>query len=324
MRSEVRSSSRPRILRLLNAARPRGGRGSIPALCLVVLAFTVLGPRSAASRSWYVLPDSTGDAATIQAAIDSCAEGDTVLVAPGTYYGSAKFIDVDYISLISESGPEVTFLDGDPAYNPNRWQPVRIASSTHILIEGFTIMNGNPGYTATNVGGGMRICGRSITVRGNVIRDNNAKYGAAIGFPGGCGLGTTIIEQNQILDNTSPGNSAGIRASNNGGSITVRDNYFSGNEGGYGAIYAGGSTIDILDNVFIGNIATAQIISSDYSNILVEGNLLVGNQGHAVACVYGTVRNNTAVDNTGVGLSCSFGTIENNISVGNDKGIGTC
>jgi len=57
-------------------------------LCISVLsllAILALAPPSA-GRTWYITPDGSGDAPTIQAGVDSAAVGDTVLVAPGTYH----------------------------------------------------------------------------------------------------------------------------------------------------------------------------------------------------------------------------------------------
>ncbi|MFN0060739.1 MAG: choice-of-anchor Q domain-containing protein [Planctomycetota bacterium] len=52
-----------------------------------------------------------GDAATVQAGINLAIDGDTVLVAPGTYAESINFLGKD-ITVMSTSGPLVTLLDG--------------------------------------------------------------------------------------------------------------------------------------------------------------------------------------------------------------------
>ena len=54
---------------------------------LLILSFmlSLFWPIGAFSRTWYVRNDGTGDAPTIQAAVDSASSGDTVLVGPGTY-----------------------------------------------------------------------------------------------------------------------------------------------------------------------------------------------------------------------------------------------
>lgn len=43
-------------------------------------------PLSSLSHTWYIKPDGTCNAPAIQAGVDSAASGDTVLVAPGSYY----------------------------------------------------------------------------------------------------------------------------------------------------------------------------------------------------------------------------------------------
>ena len=82
---------------------------------LVLFAILIL-PYTALARTWYVKPDSTGDVPTIQVAVDSAAaQGDTVLLANGTFTGAGnRQVDCldKALTIISESGdPDLCLID---------------------------------------------------------------------------------------------------------------------------------------------------------------------------------------------------------------------
>lgn len=75
-------------------------------VCVAALLAALADSRPSA-RTWYVMPDSTGDAPTIYAACDSAAEGDTLLLAPGEHVHRGNSINKSIV-IVSESGPLVT------------------------------------------------------------------------------------------------------------------------------------------------------------------------------------------------------------------------
>ena len=81
---------------------------------------------AASAATWRVTADGTGDAPTIQAAIDSASDGDEVVLADGTYAGEGNR-DVAFlgkaITVRSESNdPDACVIDLDQA---DRWEPRR-------------------------------------------------------------------------------------------------------------------------------------------------------------------------------------------------------
>ncbi len=118
---------------------------------------------------------------TIQAAIDASSDGDTVLVASGTYSGSgAQVIRLQgrAIAVRSIDGPETTIIDGQGAR-----QVVTCSSgeSSSTIIEGFTLTGG-----AATWGGGIYCGGSSPTFTQCTITGNTAvtRGGGAYCFQG--------------------------------------------------------------------------------------------------------------------------------------------
>lgn len=87
-----------------------------------------------------------GDYDTIQAGIDAAVDGDTVLVADGTYTGDGNR-DMDFggkaIVVKSENGPEFTIIDCEGAnYDEHRAFKFQSGETAESILEGFTIQNG--------------------------------------------------------------------------------------------------------------------------------------------------------------------------------------
>jgi predicted outer membrane repeat protein len=209
---------------------------------VISLALSIL---RADRTTWYVHPDSTIN--SIQAALDSCTIDDIVVVAPATYFENLIWPNIQGIQLISESGPEVTFIDGDSLGSV---MIIDNACDTTTVIRGFTIRNGAGIY-----GGGL-YCSDSSSplIENNLIRSNSA---SASGGGIYCVYGSSpLIRSNVIEANTSATRGGGI-SSNYGSSPRISNCRIVNNCGDQGGGICCGtyskSTID--RNVIEHNIA---------------------------------------------------------------------
>jgi hypothetical protein len=102
--------------------------------CCAVSA--VFSPCTAHTR--YVIPDSTGLATPIAAALDSASSGDTVLVAAGTYLETddpATWIAPGPgVALVSEDGPDLTVIEFC-----NATTGIKLSSCEGVVVSGFTV-----------------------------------------------------------------------------------------------------------------------------------------------------------------------------------------
>jgi hypothetical protein len=250
------------------------------------------------------------DQPTIQSAINAAIFGDTVLVAPGTYPENINFRG-KAITVTSESGPQVTTIDG------RNVDPVVIFASGEgrdSVINGFTLQNGRSDFNnqVSGDGGGIAVRRSSPTIKNNWIRNNQACEGGGIGID----FGSPLIQTNTITGNiTGCGGGGGGGISIGGAaSAEILDNEISDNvssNGGGIYMFAAGTPI-IKRNIIKGNMVSlfsgqgGGLYMVNFSDALIVQNLITGNQAASGGGVFWLVPggsrgpklvNNTIADN---------------------------
>lgn len=282
--------------------------------------------------------DVPDDYPTIQQGIDASVNGDTVLVAEGTYFervdfsGKAILLGSGYIFSGDTLQIQNTIIDADTSIiGPHEVSSVvRFTSGedTTSVVRGFTIRNG-VGVAHSiyhRYGGGIYCSGYSSPkIMNNYIIDNSANAGGGVYIRDGS---NAIASENRIMNNDGGGifvyESSPIIMSNMIGRNTA--------ENGGGIFCAGGSDAHIIDNVIFENYGglLGGGIYCVGSNPTIVGNLIYGNKvadwggGICADDASPVIINNIIADNVatseGGGLYCfnnSIVTVVNTISWAN-------
>jgi len=236
-----------------------------------ILLVLVMVPVSVVGDTIYV-PD---DQVTIQAAIDASADGDTVIVRPGTYVENINF-NGKAITLQSEQGPEVTIIDGNDSGTVVHFNH---AEGRDSVLDGFTLQNG----FAEEGGGGISMYGASLPViKNNIITGNDSDLGG-----GGmrCRQGASPLILNNTIEDNSAQWGGGIFCYDRA-SPDIRGNTISEN---HATVYGGGIFCELECSPHIcGNT--------------IDGNSS-GEEGGGICCYDATphINGNIILDNTGLG-----------------------
>ena len=137
-------------------------------------------------RSWYVKPDGSGDAPTIQAAIDSASDYDTIMVASGTYAGEGNR-DLETLGkrilVMSEYGPDLTLIscEGTPEENHIGFL-INDGENSETTIDGFRIEGALGDSVYYWIYGAISCSASTPTIRNCIITNNHGPGVLSIGW----------------------------------------------------------------------------------------------------------------------------------------------
>ncbi len=240
-------------------------------VCVIIVSLCSL----TSGRIIYVDDDGPADFNTIQAAIDASADGDVVLVAPGTYRGDGNR-DIDFkdkaITIRSEAGPRTCIIDcqGSPREDHSGFFLYSVSGKdATCVMEGFSIINGH----RRGRGGGIHCIGYSLHIKNCIVMGNRAA-----GDGGGIYLAVSraIVENCLVCGNyaysTFQGQGGGVCCS--GDSVVFSNCTIVGNRtdrgdgGGMACTNAYSKTVVLNNCIIAGNIvrgtsgAGTQLIAS--------------------------------------------------------------
>lgn len=122
--------------------------------------------------------------------------GDTLLVAPGVYFGGFDFLGKDVV-VQSIAGAATTILDGGAVWPPPPFDPSPVRSVVSFesgegpgaVLDGFTVRRGRgteSGPTGLRLrrGAGVYVVGASPTLRNLIVTQHASHYGAGMYFSG--------------------------------------------------------------------------------------------------------------------------------------------
>ena len=192
---------------------------------------------------------------TIQAGINAAVNGDTVLVADGTYTGTGNK-DIDFLGktivVISENGPDSCIIDCEADGRGFYFHSDE--DSTSVLC-GFTVTNGY-----VEEGGGINCENSSPMIANCIILANEVTGYSSCGGGIYCYYSNPVITDCMIIENTVGISGGGIYCDNSHPVISncaISDNVAEGDGVSGGGICLGNSNPIIVNCTISGNSATS-------------------------------------------------------------------
>jgi hypothetical protein len=291
------------------------------AVAVVSLAGSLLAVMASPAAAGVVI-NVPASLPTIQAAIDAASNGDTVVVAAGTYLEHIDFKG-KAIEVRSSAGPATTIID---AGGTNQVVTFKTGEGRSSVLRGFTVTHGGGYYE----GLGVFVQGASPTIVGNVITGNvwepESGAGKGIAVEGG----SPLIQANVIADN--PGGAVGGGIAAREGEPEIVGNIIEGHSAYFGAgVSLSGGTL--RDNVIRGNHAGSAgggVIAD--KNVSLVNNLIIDNSAvnvgggvawspspaaaYTASIVNNTLAGNQAPNGSAVLVGGAGATLANNVLSG--------
>lgn len=250
---------------------------------------------------------------TIQSAVNSSINQDTVLVQPGIYFENINFRGKNIV-LTSRfyqnndySFIQTTIINGSTPVSPDTASCVVFHNNedSTTVLQGFTITGGSGtkwtdehGAGLFREGGGILIAYCNPVIQFNIITDNHCIEGGVVSTGGGgLRIGDCYARVfNNLISNNSARYGAGIVLNYTGGEY--RNNVIYKNFGSFE--FGGGSGMWLNSNY--SRLKTIE------NNTIVSNSAISGTSGlHAFSGVQGIVRNNIIWGNTSVPPRQMFG-----------------
>src|SRR5262249_53904107 len=235
----------------------------------------------------------------IQQAIFSASNGDTIVVAPGTYFEQINFVG-KAVTVVSSDGPSVTTLAGFNAFTIVTFQQ---GEGNGSVLRGFTISAAN--------GSGIMVSNASPIVENNIITNGT-------GCNGGVGLSlnfsAAIVRNNVISGNqgTCSGDGAGIKVQGSG-AVQILNNTIASNQ----AINGNGAGIALID---AGSpVVSSNRIHNNSASGFGGGIYVTGNTTPVIT--NNVIQRNQAGTGGGLYLLVNIATVVNNTIANNSASI---
>ena len=229
--------------------------------------------------------------ATIQSAVIASSNGDTVLVAPGTYRENIIFRGKTIVltsRFYLDSDPSYiarTIIDGSAPAHPDSGSCVRITNGedSTTTLQGFTLTGGygtlwRDEHSSGRYweGGGVLIALSSPTIKHNIIRNNNVNRPGGASTGGGgirLGDGRPYILNNIIINNAGM---YGGGVVSNYASPTIRNNIIAFNV--VAPVVAGTPTYG-GGGIWVNGSLAGAVVPNRIENNTIVGNAVTGSGG---------------------------------------------